>query len=553
MLKLKRLFNKEAARKSFHRIKTLLNIQSKDKIRALKGRSKRAIVARVSLAAAGFGLITYAFFALFGYASGTFKFPFDVNFLATVLFLTQVIAVLSCMSSTIELLYSNKENTLLLAFPCKVSEVFTSKLIIFLVNEIKRSIFFTLPFMIAFGAVSTGTNWAYWVLLPIAWLILVMLPPLFATFFSVAVLYIKKFLHNHALLYTITLVGFFALCFYACYAVLGKLPTPIRIVAMYGKFIETISQWTADVAAVANIYTLIGKMMFGQRVYLYLPISLLIVVAFTALVYLSVMPFYFKAVSSTAENVSKKVHKPSKREPHTIYGTFLRKEWLLMTRDTSRINSIITIWMLIPIILYILNFILQAISKNILGEYIVVAFNMMIILTLLATYNSSQAAVFSSEGLEFAVLKTAPAKTMNIGWAKMTVAAAVDCISLIFAMVLLTFITDVSDGNLALMFLAMLLASLAHILWSCQLDLNNPKFADYAAKGGAVTDNKNIAKAMFIGFLIGTLYGVITLLIMMDNFSTSWVRIVLLSAGLFLARLYLYYANMKVYYRDMEM
>ena len=178
---------------------------------------------------------------------------------------------------------------------------------------------------------------------------------------------------------------------------------------------------------------------------------------------------------------------------------------------------------------------------------------MMIIITLLTTYNSNQSAVFSSEGLEFAVLKTAPSKTMNIGWAKMTVAAAVNVVALIVNVVMLTFIADISDGNLVLMFWTMLFASLAHILWSCQLDLLNPKFADYAAKGGMVNDNKNIAKAMFIGFLLGTLYGFLTLLIMMDNFSTSWLRIVLLSFALFAARLYLYYANMKVYYREMEM
>lgn len=544
--------HKEDFIKSYRRINTLLKLQSKDKIRALKGRSKRHNFAVLFLQAAGFALITYIFSALFNYASGTFKFPFDINFLITVLLFTQIISVITCMGETINYLYSNKENALLLVFPCKIWEIFTSKIILFLLTEIRKSIFFTLPFLIAFGAVSTGVNWAYWVLLPIAWCALVLLPPLVSTLVSDLVQRMKRFLHSKPLIYAIVLVAFFGLCLYACFAILGKLPTPIRIVAMYGKFIAAISNGTATIAKFSTVYGFIGRMLFGVQVYLNLPVLILIIAALTVIVYLAIMPFYFKSVSMSAEKVSKKTHKKQRHKPRTIYGTFIYKEFTIMSRDTSKINSVISIWMLIPIVLYIFNFILQAISKNILGEYIVVAFNMMIVITLLTTFNSNQAAVFSSEGLEFAILKTAPAKTMNIGWAKMTVAGIVNVVALICTVIMLTFITDISDVNLTLMFFTMLFASLAHILWSCQLDLVNPKFADYASKGGAVTDNKNIAKSMFIGFIIGTCYGVLTLIIMMDNYTTSWARIMLLSAALLLSRLYLYYENIKAYYNEME-
>lgn len=553
MAKEPKFIAKIKANKSLRRIRTLLKIQSKDKFSTLKDAGKKKLAFKFFITFCVFALITFIIFTVLGYLKNTFKIELDANLLITVLFFSQVIAVISSMSNILDILYSNKENMLLLAFPCKVYEIFTSKLLIFLLREIKRSVFFTLPFLIAFGSSSAGISWPYWVLMPIAWLMIVTFVPLIATFVSVAVLYTKRFLQKHSFIYAFLLTVFLALCFYACYAILGKLPTPIRLVAIYDKFVTAVAKFTAGVAVYANIYTFIGRMLFSDRVYLYLPVLLAILFAFTALVYLTIMPFYFKAISTTAEYSTKKKFKSNISKSKNIYGTFLRKELILLRRDPSKINGILSLCMLLPIVLYVMNFILQAISKNTLGEYIVVAFNIMITLTLLSTYNSSVAAAFSEEGSEFAVLKSAPAKTMYIGWAKMTVSAVVDVIALVVVTVLLTFITDISDTNLACMFFSMLFLTLGHVLWSCQLDVNNPKFAEYAAKGGAVTDNGNIGRAMFYGFLMSTLTGILSLIIMMDNFTTSWARILIIAVLFFVARFYLYWSNLRVYYYDMEM
>jgi hypothetical protein len=46
-------------------------------------------------------------------------------------------------------LFGKKENSMLLVYPCKHSEVFISKILVFIYNEVKKSVFFLLPLMLA--------------------------------------------------------------------------------------------------------------------------------------------------------------------------------------------------------------------------------------------------------------------------------------------------------------------------------------------------------------------------------------------------------------------
>jgi ABC-2 type transport system permease protein len=550
----------------FYRIKILILLQSKDTVRSIKNTDKRQLIKNLIIVSITCIAITAIFIYFFSFIEGTFQFTLSEDMLITIIFLSQIITILSSMSDIINSLYTNKENLMLLAFPCKYSEIFASKLVIFFINELRKSLFFTLPFLIAFG-ISYVVPWSYWLLAFAVWILLAMIPMIINTMISIIVIYIKKFLHTHILAYILTLVVCLSGVFYLSYYFLSMLPTPIRIVAVYGKFIKYVNIAFASIASVANIYAWIGNILCGIKIYLYLPILLLIVIVGIGLMYFAVMPYYFNTVSSTAEKSSEKCkvkkvstrkHKNNKKhkEPNKkvrLFITFMRKELLILSRDTASIGDIVSICLMPPIIVYIMNFVLGAINQNILGEYIVVAFNVMIILSLLSIYNGNMAAIFSREGQEFSILKTAPSQTSIIGWTKITITEVVNIVAIAINVILLRFITTISVVNLSLTFFTILLVSSAHILWSCQLDLNNPKIMEYAAKGNAVTLNGNIDKALVIGFIMATLSGALCLLLLMDSFVTGWLRLIIIVFAVLLLRLYLYKTNLDVYFRELEM
>ena len=223
-----------------------------------------------------------------------------------------------------------------------------------------------------------------------------------------------------------------------------------------------------------------------------------------------------------------------------------------MFRSSKSLSSALSIILIFPIISYVMNFIVAAVRTNLFGDYMTIAFNVMITLSLLSTYNANCASAISQEGSEFAILKAAPSDTKLTTWAKLALTSIVDVLAVLTMCLVITFTTTLPAQDIALMAGIILPVSLGNILWSFQIDLLNPKINDYAVKGDAVVDNPNIAKALVFGFLISTIIGAVTLLLLIDNYASGWARIYAIGYAFLLVRLYLYKNYLKVYFNDIQ-
>jgi hypothetical protein len=207
---------------------------------------------------------------------------------------------------------------------------------------------------------------------------------------------------------------------------------------------------------------------------------------------------------------------------------------------------------LFPLITYVFNFLMAAINTSSMGKYMSIAFNLMIILSLLGTHNANSAASISMEGNEFAVLKTAPSNTSVIAWAKLAVTGIVNLMSLIVMSAMLLMTTRLSIFDIVMLMTTILFISLGQIAWGFEFDIRKPKINEYATKGDGVTDNGNIAKAMLTSFLIATVFGVIGLLFMFESYLYGWVRLAVISVAFLVARFYLLNSNLKAYFEDIQ-
>ena len=181
-----------------------------------------------------------------------------------------------------------------------------------------------------------------------------------------------------------------------------------------------------------------------------------------------------------------------------------------------------------------------------------IAFNVMITLSLLGSHNANTAASLSSEGNEFAVLKTAPSDTSVICWTKIAVTGLVNLFSLVVTAIMLLITTRLPLIDIIFTMLTILLISVGQIAWSFEFDLRNPKITDYATKGDGVVDNVNIAKAIGVSFVVATLAGLVGLLCLFDQYVFGWVRLLGFALIFLLARLYLLNSNIKVYFNDIQ-
>ena len=201
-----------------------------------------------------------------------------------------------------------------------------------------------------------------------------------------------------------------------------------------------------------------------------------------------------------------------------------------------------------------MNYALDAINTNPLGDYITIAFNLMISASLLAAFNTECAYALSAEGLEFAVLKTAPSNTASIVWGKITVSVISNFVAIAATSVMLYLTTGISLMDIMLFTLTLFLIAVGMVLWSFQLDVRRPQFAEYASKGTTgVVNNPNVSLAALIGFLTATIAGALTLLLLFDDYVTGWIRIVAIAFAFCAARVYLFACNLRVYFREIEL
>lgn len=536
---------------AIRRVKYLTLMQIGDELRVLKTGNRKKLVASVGLRLLAVALVTAALFVLFMLLNSTFQLTASRDMLVTILFITQVVSVISCLSGMMLVLFASKENTMLLAFPCNYTEIFISKIVVFALEEFKKSCYFLLPLLIGFG-LNAGVGVEYWLQLPVFWITLCLLPVFIGATLTIPVLYIKRFLQTHVWIYAILLIALIVAGFIGIYSVLSQVPVPIRLVAIYGKFVEAVKAAFVAINQFAIFYNFIGDALFGQMVWLYLPVMLLILAAFATLCFFVAMPFYFKAASSTAENSSQKKHYHNRLKHGNLFFTFFGKELRIMLRSFQSVTSLITVVFIFPVITYVFNFILSAINTSTIGDYMTIAFNVMITLSLLGSHNANTAASLSSEGNEFAVLKTAPSDTSVICWTKIAVTGLVNLLSLVVTAIMLLITTRLPLIDIIFTMFTILLISVGQIAWSFEFDLRNPKITDYATKGDGVVDNVNIAKAIGVSFVVATLAGLVGLLCLFDQYVFGWVRLLGFALIFLLARLYLLNSNIKVYFNDIQ-
>ncbi|MBO7345170.1 MAG: hypothetical protein J6U92_04450 [Clostridia bacterium] len=536
---------------AFRRVKYLSLMQMGEQLRLKKSRTKKMHAFFTFLKTCVSLAISVVMIFVLSYMKTGFQVAPSKEMFMTFILITQVINIIACTGSMMPIMYTSKENAMLLVFPCTYGEIFLSKIVVFAIAELKKSIFFLVPILLGFGFVSGGVS--YWLLVLPMWFVLCLLPVLFGALFSIPVIYIKRFLEKHLTIYATIVMLSITIAFLGVSFLLSKLPDPLRLVAIYGEFIAGVEGWFSSVSSWALWYMFIGNAMYGEMIYLYLPLSIAVFVALAVACFLIARPFYFKAVSSTVEAGRTKKHKNKKHKFNNVFLTFFRKEMKLFFRNSQSVNSAVSTILLFPFLSYVFNFVLIAINKNSLGEFMSVAFNVMITLSILSANNANVASAISSEGNEFAILKTAPSNTSIICWAKIAVTSIVNVVALLATFMMLTFTTALSGTTLLLMALVLLLITTGHIFWSFQMDINNPRILDYAMKGNNVVDNANVAKAILVGFAVATIAGVLTLLLLYDHLVTGWIRIIIIALAFLVARLYLLLRNVKVYFNDIQM
>ena len=533
----------------FTRLKILTLLQLGNKIKVSETMSKKKIALGIFLRFLLVCVVTFGIYFVLNFIKTTLFLPINMGMLTFLLFIAQIFSVIYTTNSFMHSLYQSKDNAILLAYPAKHNEVFISKLIVEYLRELKKSLFFSLPLLIAFGLVS-GASALYFIFNVIFLFILPLFPVLIGALLSIPLALVKKFVDRVPIIYLFLLIGIVVLVFVLLNMFLGTIPRPLRIVSIYNKFVNGVTSFIVSANKYALYCVLVTNVLYSVNAILSLIGILFAVAGLMVLIYFISMPVYFKLASFTREHSVNKVKQGHNAKQKSTFFAFLKKETLLTFRNINQVISNYSLIIIAPIILYAMNVVFSAILTSSLGDSMIIAFNIIVGGILILASNTQSASAITTEGSEIVLMKTAPSNTANLVWAKLFINVAVSTILIVISGVIILASGMLEPLATLGIFLILILINWAHIMWSLQLDIVSPRLRDYAETGRV--EGSNVGLSMTLGLIITLVMGVLTLFLMIDDMASAWLKIILIALGFFILRFYFLNINIKAYFKRIE-
>jgi len=488
--------------------------------------------------------------------------PVPSTVISFVFSIMMIASVFSCVIGLTRSMYYARDNAVLLTLPCRPVQVYLSKLIIFFIFEIKRNFSFIIPLFIAYFATHASYGYGFfvypWMLFCIIWVSLFTVS--IGALLSIPAMWIANFFRQHKWLQISTIaataVGTIAAIFFA----ISLIPENIDIIAawqtIYWDIQDFLNAYAKNFSFIYDITlmmlgetkNLLTVFPFGATALRFLILALTSI-ALVGLGLLIVQPLFYKMASTPFEYLKKQTApKPNKVRSRRFTSVY--HEFLKTFKSTERMFANVGIVVAVPMLVFLLNKIFLAMKTRELGDHMIVAFNVLIILLVVLNSNCYASSIFSREGRSSYLIKTQPSKYPILILCKLLPACVFMCLALIATFVILIVSLPISPQNSIILMASIGMTYLAHMLYSAELDLMNPQFELYATVGSSET-NTNEIKSTVSAFLISFLAAALTFVLLFEgaSFSVYWKFLIISSIAL-IYRVYIFFAKLRLYYKE---
>lgn len=503
----------------------LLRLQIDNKTDILKTNSiKKMLIAvfkRILLLVALIAAIGYLTFGLVGLG-----FNINAEFLAIVILVLQIISLIFGIGSVITNLYLSKDNEMLMGLPITPNQLFMSKVLMIYFHELVINATISIPLFLALG-VFGNMGLAFYLCVPIYVIILPLLPIAVASFLSIPVMMVLKFLKKHMYLSVGLLLVAVAAILNLYINLIGNIAGGFDIAS---KQIETIKQVNAVVLRVGKLlpmYFQLALSMISFSEWGWIFIYFVGCQCIMALTVIFIRPLYFKTAMSNLENTFKLDTKKEYKE-RTPFVSLLLKEIKCVFRSPGNVFEYFLFTLLMPFIVFSYDKLLLTISVNQAGENMIAGSHLMIVAILAMLSNIISASSISRDGGNFYISKIVPVNYYTQIGAKL-VFNAIFTVSAVLVTMCISFINhnplQVILGSLAVIF-----AAIGHIAMSLDMDIKQP-ILNYQGNEDNSAMKKNTVKSTILGLAIGIAMGMIVIAFAFNDM-TIIPYILLLIAGI---------------------
>ncbi|MCM1289745.1 MAG: hypothetical protein NC132_04465 [Corallococcus sp.] len=549
-------------RETVSNLKTLVVMQLRDKIDLSFIRNKKSLLFKSVLYALLFAIITIAFYFVFKLCKkfGIFSFG-DVlpDTVITVIFtVIQLMSLVSCIVGLTETLYLSKDNAVLLTLPVGHAGVFLSKLIVYFIFELKRNLTFTVPMYLAYG-ITGGAVWYFYPWLIVCFFLFSLLPVALASIISIPALFVGNFVRRYRWLQLALTTVVTVLAVWLFFVVIGKIPQNINLIGQWGSISAGIQKFLRSFAGIFAPYHYVNLMVIGGTLKIssallsgmtmaYFGILTAVLAASLGLAFLLARPLFFRMASRQFE-YEKRVVPPRKNKVHGNLSSMFWQDLQRNFRSSKFIVSVVLQVVLPAALVYALNKVYAAMNTSMTGQIMTRAFSTLVILMTALSFNTAYASVYSRDGGARNLEKTRPVKMLTITCSRLVTRAVLLVVSSVFAVILYAAVSGTSAGEAAMLCFIVIFTGLAHLLWSAELDVMNPKTENFQTLG-LDYDNPNERKAMLIATVLSAVVAFVLYFLSNESIVKALVKVLIVTAVLLGARAYLFFVRCKLYYAE---
>ena len=474
-------------------------------------------------------------------------------------FVFAVIFILSLASCTVGLmknLYFADDNKVLITLPVNSNLIFISRLVVYYVFELKRSLFLTIPIFIAFG-IMAKMSVLFYIWLFVAFVFISALPVLFGALLSIPAMYVYTFVKKRAALKAVIYVAAIAAVVFAAVKVIGLIPESINLIQQKGEISANIDKFLNGCRVYCYPVNYLTTMLCGnesgfsynllvKQVPIYFAVLAGTLLILFGLSYLISRPLFFSMMSNTFEFEKIPPKKPRRDIKRKKAVTFFRAELTSLLRS-GFVGTFVAMYIIVPVMIYLLNKIFAAMDTKLSGVYMVYAFNVLIMILPMLASNALIATIYSREGRAAYVTKTMPLNPRFPLLIKLAPMAAASAVSLVISVVIFSRFVSLTAGQLILLSIGLIGIQWGHILWSGMLDLMNPQNEQYATFG-EMNDNPNENFATITAFIVAAVYALYSFILFPEGVTSACVKLCVMGVVFAAILAYMFLNKVKVYY-----
>lgn len=500
---------------------------------------------------------------------GIFYYSESPRIMILVVTFSLILSLISCTKDLMLNLYFAEDNRVLITFPVNSNVIFLSKLIVFYIYEIKRSLSFLIP--ITLGSVillvtkGCASPFAFlWMWLPL--LLIIAIPVLLGAILSIPTMYVYKFLKKYSILQVILFGSILTLVIIVIIQLINLIPEKIDLINQWPTIKKWLYQFLVNVESNLPPMRFLIRIIVGEQasidadcvinIMTILKFGLLLVIDFALLVfvYLLARPLFFSIMAKNFEvNKSRQSHNKNVR--HSKYFTFVNKELKINLRTISISINYLMVYIVVPILILLLNALYGAMDLKYLGEILIFTFNILIICLPLLASNALVATYYSREGKAGYLKKVKPIYALYPLFTKLFFNLILSIPTVFITVWIFGDSVGFNAWNIIILGFAILFLHYGHMIYSALLDVMNPQNEQYASTG-VVEDNPNENKSTILAFILSFAYAIIAFILFNESgvqygsYLPACIRMLIISLAYCASCVILFIKKIKAYYYE---